>query len=181
MDIEEQAFEFLPRVKEVFKNIPEEVQIEAANRFIDGIFEKNDIVAQVQCGKQECSFCCHDQIMLSTQEAEYIKKNATYEINQELLEKQRNALDFKKLSFADRACIFLKEGKCSIYEYRPLICKSHNVKKGTNPNNCIVTDGLTKKPNEQAYSVPVQSMLYYFAMKDFPELKSTFDHDFLKN
>jgi Fe-S-cluster containining protein len=181
MDIEEQAFEFLPRVKEVFKNIPEEVQIEAANRFINDIFEKNDIVAQVQCGKQECSFCCHDQIMLSTQEAEYIKKNATYEINQELLEKQRNALDFKKLSFADRACIFLKEGKCSIYEHRPLICKSHNVKKGTNPNNCIVTDGLTKEPNEQAYSVPVQSMLYYFAMKDFPKLRSTFDYDFTKN
>lgn len=177
MNIEEQAFEFLPKVEEVFRNIPENEQIETANRFIDDIFEKNDIETQVQCGKQECSFCCHDQIMLSTQEADYIKKNAKYEINKELLEKQKKALDFKKLSFADRACIFLKDGKCSIYEFRPLICKSHNVKKGTDVNNCIVTDGLTKEPNEQAYSVPVQSILYYFAMKDFPKLKSTFDHD----
>ena len=176
MSIEEQAFDFLPKIKDLFKNIPEEAQIPVAYNIIEDAFKKNNLDEEIQCTKQVCSFCCHDQIMLSKQEAEYIKKNANYEIDETLLNKQRSAADFKKLSFADRACIFLKDGRCSVYEHRPIVCRTHNVKKGVDIKNCI-----TKEPNPQAYFIPVQSVLYYFAMKDFPNLKSTYSYDFRRD
>lgn len=47
--------------------------------------------------------------------------------------------------------------------------------------NCVVTDGLTKEPNQQAFSIPAQAILYYFAMKNLPELKSTYNYDFRRS
>lgn len=58
------------------------------------------------------------------------------------LHKQKQAgnshAEWYKLSHADRACIFLdKEGSCSIYEFRPLVCRTNNVI--SDPANCDTT------------------------------------------
>ena len=98
------------------------------------------------CG-QGCSFCCHDRILVTPEEIDYIKTQK-HEFNQERKELQDKS-DFWSLKFADRACIFLKEGKCTIYSTRPLVCRNHNVATGLVPEtDCIVENGHTAKMNQ---------------------------------
>ena len=64
-----------------------------------------------QC-KKGCNHCCqYDEIVVSEIEVEYIKNNI--KINEEIKPQHR------------KACPFLKKGICSIYPYRPFLCRRH--------------------------------------------------------
>lgn len=90
---------------------------------------------RVEC-KAGCSYCCYNQIRLTPAEAllvfSWIDKEFTDQ-DQALLRKriQNNRVLTEGTSLENRVmikesspCIFLKQGKCSIYPVRPLICRS---------------------------------------------------------
>jgi Fe-S-cluster containining protein len=110
--------------------------IRALHVQLDFLQEKAKFEDELQCGRQQCSFCCHSEIFMTPSEAQYIKENATrYEIDKERQAKQR-ATEYTKLSFADKACIMLKDGRCQIYEHRPMVCRNHGAARGTDPEEC---------------------------------------------
>jgi len=110
--------------------------VDAIHQMVDGVQEQLDFKSKIQCGKQECSFCCHSEIFISKLEADYIRDNAEYEINEERLYKQRQTKSYNDLSFADKACIMLKDGKCQVYAHRPVLCRNHAALAGTDPQQC---------------------------------------------
>lgn len=60
--------------------------------------------------KKGCDHCCHIEMALSGLEAEYIIKNVKIK---------------KAKLLRGQACPFLKNGNCSIYAYRPFLCRRH--------------------------------------------------------
>jgi Fe-S-cluster containining protein len=90
---------------------------------------------QVEC-KAGCSYCCYNQIKLTPAEALLIFSWIDTEFtdqDQALLRERikNNRLLTEGKSLENRVqvkesspCIFLKQGKCSIYPVRPLICRS---------------------------------------------------------
>lgn len=80
-----------------------------------------------------CSFCCHDEIMMSDIEAKVIEakidsgeiKIANPRIKKTL--EVQNSNIFRTLNFMEKRCSMLNEkNECTIYEHRPLICRTHN-------------------------------------------------------
>lgn len=65
--------------------------------------------------RKGCNHCCHIAVSISSLEAEYI--GSTLGI------RQTPNLDRK--DFFGTPCPFLKEGVCSIYKYRPFVCRRH--------------------------------------------------------
>lgn len=79
------------------------------------------VVDHVAC-RNGCNHCCHIPVAMQQTEADLIGKAIG-----------RPAVMLKKSTFplSDRGfgyhmpCTFLKEGQCSIYEHRPLTCRTH--------------------------------------------------------
>jgi Fe-S-cluster containining protein len=91
----------------------------------DALIKKSGLFEKASC-KKGCSFCCHDKIIISKIEANHIKKVIAEKgiiPNRERLKKQKEN---------DKACSLLSEPDeagqriCTIYEDRPMICRSHN-------------------------------------------------------
>jgi Fe-S-cluster containining protein len=60
--------------------------------------------------KKGCSYCCSlDELAITNIEIEYIKKKV----------KPKSS----KLNKSGQECVFLKNGACSIYQYRPYMCR----------------------------------------------------------
>jgi Fe-S-cluster containining protein len=150
----------------------------ALHTTVDELSEKMDIKSKIQCGKQECSYCCHSSIGISPIEAEYIRANATYTIDEQLQEKQRTT-DYKKLSFADKACIMLKNGKCQIYKYRPILCRNHNIALGEDPLNCLKQNSLPGGALTSEIRSPVlEAINFYSVERSFTSVfKNIADYD----
>ena len=103
---------------------------------VDEMQEQSGIAKKTQCVEQECSFCCHDLILGSADEirnlVRYVKKN-NIPINRSSNQHKGN---WNKLKFAQKACPLLHNGKCSVYDNRPLICRKHNIAKGEDISKC---------------------------------------------
>lgn len=70
-----------------------------------------------------CGQCCSDLLPLSIKEIEIIKAY----VRTHHIKKQEHKMPFAQVADFDLCCPFLdisKEHKCTIYEVRPLICKS---------------------------------------------------------
>lgn len=92
------------------------------------------LVHQFSPCKMGCTACCHTQISVNQDEANLLaqKVNEGIKIDHDLLLKQANrgdeASEFYKLSYDDRACIFLDDnGACKVYEDRPSVCRTNAV------------------------------------------------------
>lgn len=151
----------IPKVMPLFVNIrkgaPNRMAFyELVYKLIDDANKKVNIDKEIQCGRQECSFCCHDLILGSKEEvlaiAGYVKKN-NIPVNTSANQTKDN---WNNLSFKDRACPMLKDGKCSIYSHRPIVCRKHNVLKGTNPEMCNVDK---QNINQDVILLPVTTMM----------------------
>ncbi len=84
--------------------------------------------------KAGCSACCHTQVSVTKEEAELLIHHIDngLEVNYAKLSKQSDAgnisEDYYKLSYQDRACIFLDEkGACKVYKDRPAVCRTNAV------------------------------------------------------
>lgn len=128
-----QAYKFLPVFKQVQNKKGNLGLIEFAFEMVDKILLKAKIFEKASCNKG-CSFCCHSEINMSKFEFMYIKAKTiqnniipNYERKLAQMEKPNN-----ELNYMEKACPFLSDensvGKrlCTIYEFRPLICRTHN-------------------------------------------------------
>jgi Fe-S-cluster containining protein len=133
----EEINEVQDKLAHMFQNAPDaETVVQVVHNIMDDFQTKAKFKEALQCGKQQCSFCCHSEIFIGKPEADHIKKHAKYEIDQERLAKQRATKDYTTLSFADKACIMLKDGRCQVYAHRPALCRNHGVNLGEDPKLC---------------------------------------------
>jgi Fe-S-cluster containining protein len=112
-------------------------------QYNEEVFSDPIVKENISC-KKGCSACCHTQVSATQDEAillaDLIKKG--HKIDWTRFHKQKQVgnshADWYKLSHADRGCIFLDSEKgCSIYEHRPLVCRTNNVISST--KNCDTT------------------------------------------
>lgn len=133
----------------------------------DHVKEMYDMIQQVMddpgykdkitCSKK-CSFCCHDKIQMPNIEAERIKKLGIKPVDRKVLKKQKQVADFNNLKWADKKCSLLNtDGTCSIYENRPLICRTHN--SIDDPKKCD-TRIFVNISHNQAFSVNFEAVMY---------------------
>jgi len=96
------------------------------SHFFNQFYEKHQ--AHMQC-KINCSQCCHVDLSIFEAEAAAILEwvsNLSEEKKQELLhllKQPDQATKYKK----KEACVFLRQNQCSIYEARPIICRTQGV------------------------------------------------------
>lgn len=77
-----------------------------------------------QC-KKGCNSCCHQEIAVSDVEIEYILKNTKAKL------KKSPPL----FTPTNHPCPFLISNQCSIYEFRPFVCRKH-LSLTNNPSWC---------------------------------------------
>lgn len=125
----EATHEFLGFFKNMYQIKGGDAVVETAYDAIDQIMHKASLIEKTTCGVG-CSFCCHDSIMVSDLEANYIikkMKESSITPNRGRLKRQSRAKDFKTLKWKDKACSMLgDDGLCTIYEHRPIVCRTHN-------------------------------------------------------
>lgn len=98
--------------------------------------------------KRGCHHCCYQLVGVSKLESMYLAdviKKKNLKIDLERLKKQAKFDDpilfFEGLPFEDKRCIFLNDkNECSIYEDRPLICRTYFVKN--DPEFCRLDETI---------------------------------------
>lgn len=136
-------------------------------------FYKKDI--NVSC-RMKCSHCCHinldvsefemnyilNKITLSEEQKEYIKKQADfinhYKKENKIMNDIYAILRKNKLS----ACPFLKDDLCSIYELRPIACRSYL--SIDDPKDCDTFNGdkEIRSPIHNSIEIIKTGIYYYF-------------------
>lgn len=99
---------------------PIETLQENASGFFDKVIEKNS--SQMEC-KAGCSKCCYTDISVFDIEADLVRDwfdQKTPEHKVEIKTLWANKVQ-------DGACQFLYDEKCSIYEVRPIICRTQGL------------------------------------------------------
>lgn len=97
-----------------------------------------------------CDFCCYSEILISDYEFELIKEYIqTYnvDIDWDLVDEQQGTMEENsKLPFAKRKCPLLKDGLCSVYPVRPVVCRAYN-SIDTDPKLCKKEYGFKDERN----------------------------------
>lgn len=74
------------------------------------------------CGDLNCSQCCHNrEIILTQEDVDRLCYMGHYE--QTFAVPSRHGMNLRELCFIKGDCIFLKSGKCAVYENRPTACR----------------------------------------------------------
>lgn len=79
----------------------------------------DEVMAQFDAAtpcKAGCGGCCHYEVKIYPIEASYIARNSGRPLRKEPAPNE---------SFHGRPCVFLQEGRCSIYAVRPVVCRTH--------------------------------------------------------
>jgi len=96
-----------------------------AGRLIDeAVFMHIEGGLQVDC-KPGCNHCCHQRVSVTVPEMDMIMESKLIKLTIPLkLKLQTDAGDkFDELPVSDRACVFLEDFGCGIYNDRPLVCR----------------------------------------------------------
>jgi Fe-S-cluster containining protein len=128
-----QAMEYVPILKEIYELHGGNAMIQYAHDECQRMLERKELFKETSC-QGSCSFCCHQDIMMSKLEADYTREILKLNnlVPDPIRSKLQRELPKESLNFMARACPMLadenEEGKrlCTIYEARPLVCRTHN-------------------------------------------------------
>lgn len=122
------------------------------------------ITPNVSCSAG-CSFCCHDIIYGSKMEMAYIRERIELEgikPNQKLKEIQ-NSKPISELKWAEKRCSLLDDkGMCTIYEFRPLVCRLHN--SANDPKFCDRSEN--EQQHSQAHVIDLEALQFAMLIQD---------------
>ncbi len=95
--------------------------------------------------RKGCSACCHKSAIVSEMDAMQIAQatGASLAVPQNVFEVRDGgeARTRYLLAYAGKPCTFLKDGACSIYEHRPVVCRvQHSLEDDAAP--CEPREGL---------------------------------------
>lgn len=122
----------------------------------------NGALSNYAACKEGCSFCCYMPTMIYEHEAERLAYASGRNVAQLSVKPVSRALEDAK-RYSGTACPFLKEGKCSVYDARPLICRLHH-SLNENPEDCRIT-GLSGTQNPVArFDVDAVEMPFHYLM-----------------
>ena len=100
---------------------------------VDNPASRQKLHRLLKCPPGQCGICCHyDTVYLSKQDIQTLQEcvgDFKYETKENI-----SYLDCKK------GCQFLKDGVCSVYDHRPLICAEFPIQS---PRQSIMADGKT--------------------------------------
>lgn len=119
--------------KSLFIDTPHKERAQKLQQFVDATIAQGPKL-EISC-KNGCSACCHLEVEVTNYEAEILTQliRDGHLIDQDRLKKQseRSLQDLKwKQGIKDKEnkCVFLNnEGSCSIYDFRPVMCRRHAV------------------------------------------------------
>lgn len=109
-----------------------------------------------------CSHCCHMAVAIVDTEAQIIAAH----INKAAIRQPKRANPIIAMkhhntmmqTFTEKPCSFLEEGRCSIYEVRPIACRGHH-SLAESPDSCdlnrrpqVSTPSMNLKELEVAYA-----------------------------
>jgi len=135
------------RLSEWFSIQPKREVTLFTHRIIDKAVLAFDLINPniVTC-KKSCSFCCYQQILITKSEgdllSDVIKENPLV-VNMDRLELHRTwkQVDSWNYPLEMKRCPFLSDQNlCSIYEYRPLVCRTH--RSADVPSKCNESLGI---------------------------------------
>lgn len=81
-----------------------------------------------------CSYCCNMAVTMTSTEAELIGKFIGRKVT---IPARRTDIMANQKKYSGVPCLFLKDGRCSVYEVRPLACRVH-VNMADTPDVCDV-------------------------------------------
>lgn len=130
--------------------------IDYIRSYIKTVFNVPEITNTTSC-KAGCYFCCHDKIFLSVVEKAYFKKYVKNIPDLKQMKLLNDTKDFSKLPWIDKRCGFLSSANtCTIYNERPLVCRTHNSKD--DPELCKIDENNKSGNHAQAYNIELQAM-----------------------
>lgn len=141
------------RMKDFLQQINDAKKTDSDSEILLGLYKLYDeiwsevpdrIKSEIKCRKG-CSFCCHINVDIHDTEANLIFEELGAQgkygkIDWNTLEKQKGLDINERIKSSDSKCIFLENGDCSIYEFRPVSCRKFFVV--SDPKNCDVSDGV---------------------------------------
>lgn len=96
----------------------------------------SEIVSSVTACQTGCSHCCKQAVDVCELEAKAISKA----IGQKYVKPKRVDVTVNQKKYRGVPCNFLKEGRCSIYEVRPIICRTYaNLSNISEVCNCTAS------------------------------------------
>lgn len=114
----------------------------------------NETLAPVVACRKGCDKCCSMTTMLYEHEARAIS-SATGRVMQKLPAVNYDAALIRARKHYGRPCPFLKDGECSIYAVRPLVCRLHH---SLNDDSSACDTSVAPERRKAAYSYDVNSV-----------------------
>lgn len=162
-----QVMTHVNELKPILDELSGEVLLSTIYMSIEKIQKDLEIDELVECGRTSgCNFCCHDKIETSITESEFILEKVRQDPSLVDIKSAfyHTVKPYEAMSFAQRKCSFLNnEGRCSIYEHRPIICRIHNVKKGVNKELC---KRLTGAFTDELKSSILDAFIFYLTQRE---------------
>ena len=129
--LNEETMHLLPQFQMIQREAGNDALVYNLHDHMTEVLEKAGLWEKASC-KGACSFCCHDTIYMPPLEAAYVQKNITEHGIVGNVHRKELQSSGKDLTFMEKACPYLEdeneEGRrlCSIYEFRPMVCRTHN-------------------------------------------------------
>lgn len=121
--------------------------------------------------RKKCSYCCYQAVDLFDMEFELyadMYKSGKILINIEQLKKSENHHTVDDFIKEPLACVFLKDGLCSIYDVRPISCRKYYV--SNDPVHCDMNDRSVRNlslPTNVRIEILYSAMATYFGKRRY--------------